>query len=165
MPDESRRVYWDSNVLLSYLNGVAERVSIIDELFRQARAGEIELLTSSVSRVEVAFAQSERDAAALDQHAEEAIDALWTPPSPIKTVEFYDLIGDKARALVRQGISQGWGQLKPMDAIHLATAQQMAVAEMHTYCARLQRWTNALGFSVTEPQTAQTVLGVDTADG
>ncbi len=161
MPDEARRVYWDSNVPLSYINGVADRVPVIDELFRQVRAGDIELLTSSISRVEVAFARSEKEAATLDQQTEEDIDALWAPPSPIKTVEFYDLIGGKARALIRRGISQGWGQLKPMDAIHLATAQQMAVTEFHTYCDRLQKWTNALGFPVTEPQTPQTVLGVE----
>ena len=59
MPDEPRRIYWDANVPLSYINGVAERVPIIDELFRQARAGEIELLTSAISRVEIAFVQSE----------------------------------------------------------------------------------------------------------
>jgi predicted nucleic acid-binding protein len=161
MPDEPRRIYWDSNVPLSYLNGVADRVPVIDELFRQARAGEIELVTSSISRVEVAYIQSEKQAGALDQNTEEAIDSLWAPGSPIKPVEFYDLIADKARALMRQGISQGWGQLKPLDAIHLATAQQMAVAGFHTYCERLQRWTNELGFPVTEPQTAQTVLGVE----
>jgi predicted nucleic acid-binding protein len=163
MPDEPQRVYWDSNVPLSYLNGVADRVAIIDELFRMARAAEIELLTSSISRVEVAFAQSEKQAGKLDPQAEDAIDALWAPGSPIKTVEFYDLIGEKARALIRQGISQGWGQLKPMDAIHLATAQQMGVAEFHTYCERLHKWTNELGFAVTEPQTAQTVLGIESS--
>jgi predicted nucleic acid-binding protein len=161
MPDEPRRVYWDANVPLSYLNGVPDRVPILDELFRKARAKEIELITSSISRVEVAYIQSERQAGVLDEQTEEAIAALWSPPSPIKTVEFYDLIGDKARELMRQGISQGWGKLKPMDAIHLATAQQMAVAELHTYCDRLLKWTNALGFPVTEPQTTQTVLGVE----
>jgi predicted nucleic acid-binding protein len=163
MPDEPRRVYWDANVPLSYLNGVPDRVPILDELFRQARAKEIELLTSSISRVEVAYIQSEKQAGVLDQQTEEALDALWSPPSPIKTVEFYDLIGDKARVLMRQGISQGWGKLKPMDAIHLATAQQMAVAEFHTYCDRLLKWTGALGFPVTEPQTAQIVLGAEPA--
>ena len=111
--------------------------------------------------MEVAFAQSEKDAAALDQQTEEAIDALWLPPSPIKTVEFYDLIGNEARALVRQGISQTWGRLKPMEAIHLATAQRMAVAEFHTYCERLHKWDGKLGFSVTVPQTVQGVLGVE----
>jgi predicted nucleic acid-binding protein len=48
-----------------------------------------------------------------------------------------------------------------MDAIHLATAQQMDVAEFHTYCERLHKWSGALGFSVTEPQTAQGLLGTD----
>jgi hypothetical protein len=51
---------------------------ILDELFRKARAGEIQLLTSAISRVEVAFTQSEQQAAALDQQTEEAIDALWS---------------------------------------------------------------------------------------
>lgn len=160
MPD-SPRIYWDSNVPLSYLNAIAERTPIIEELFRQARAKGIELLTSSISRAEVAFIQAEKAEGALDQQVEDAIDALWAPGAPIKTVEFYDLIGEKARTLIRQGISQGWGQLKPMDAIHLATAQQMAVAEFHTYCERLHKWDGKLGFPVTVPQTAQTVLGVE----
>jgi predicted nucleic acid-binding protein len=159
MPDELRRIYWDSNVPLSYLNGVADRAATIEELFRQARAGEIELVTSSISRVEVAFIQSENKAGALDEEAEAAIDALWAPGSPIETVEFYDLIGTKARALMRQGISQE-RKLKPMDAIHLATAQQMAVVEFHTYCKKLQKWDGAIGFPVNEPKTAQGVLGV-----
>lgn len=160
MPDEARRVYWDANVLLSYLNGLPDRLPTLDELLRQARAGEIELLTSTLSRVEVAFAQAEKDQQALDEATEAKIDNLWTPPSPIKTVEFYDLIGDGARALIRQGISQGWGSLKPIDAIHLATAQRLNVAELQTYCARLHKWSGKLGFPVVEPQTAQGTLDI-----
>jgi predicted nucleic acid-binding protein len=163
MPDEPQRAYWDANVPLSYLNGVVDRLPVIDELFRLARAGEIELLTSAVSRVEIAFAQSEKQAGALDEQAEAAIDALWSPGAPIKTVEFYDLIGTRARALMREGVPRGW-VLKPLDAIHLATAQQMGVAELHTYCEKLHKWTAVLGFPVREPQTVQGVLGVD-ADG
>jgi predicted nucleic acid-binding protein len=160
MPDEPRRIYWDSNVPLSYLNEVTERVPILDELFRQARAGEIELLTSVVSRVEIAYIQSEAKTSTLDSQADEAIDALWLPGGPIKTVELYDLIQDKARALIRQGVSQGWGKLKPIDAIHLATAQQIGVAECQTYDTQLQKWDGAAGFPVVEPQTSQGVLGV-----
>jgi predicted nucleic acid-binding protein len=160
MPDEPRRVYWDSNVPLSYLNAVPDRLPVIEELFAQARAKEIELLTSSISRVEVAYIQSEKDSGQLDQATEDAINNLWAPGSPIKPVEFYDLIADKARALMRQAVSQGWGALKPMDAIHLATAQQMAVAEFHTYCKKLHAWDSKIGFSVSDPQTAQGVLGL-----
>jgi len=103
---------WDANVLLSYINGVADRVPVIEELFRQARAGEIELLTSSVSRVEVAFAAAEKHAGALDPETEGQIDTLWTPGSPVKTVEFYDLIGDGARALIRQSITQAYSPFR-----------------------------------------------------
>jgi hypothetical protein len=61
---------------------------------------------------------------------------------------------------MRQSISQGWGALKPMDAIDLATAQQMNVEEFHTYCEHLHKWSDKLGFPVTEPQTAQGRLDV-----
>lgn len=159
MPDDPRRIYWDANVPLSFLNGLTDRVPTIEELFRQARAEEIELLTSSVSRVEVAFAKSEKDSGSLDEGTEEAIEAFWAPGSPLKTVEFYDLIADGAKALIRQGIEQGWGGLKPMDAIHIATAQRMGVAEMHTYDERVKKWSGKLGFAITDPQTAQGVLG------
>jgi predicted nucleic acid-binding protein len=158
MPEEPRRVYWDSNVVLSYLNGEPDRVPIIEELFKQARAEEIELLTSSVSRVEIAFVQSEKDSSELDREAEEAIDAFWSPGSPIKTVEFYDLIAEDAKALIRRGIDQGWGSLKPMDAIHVATAQRMEVSEMHSYDAQVKKWSEHLGFPITDPETAQGIL-------
>ena len=156
---DPRRVYWDANVSLSYLNDVADRVPTIEELLKQARAEEIELLTSSISRVEISFLQSEKDGETLDEDAEGAIEAFWSPGSPIKTVEFYDLIADSARALMRQGIEQGWGNLKPMDAIHLATAQRMEVAEMHSYDDRVKKWSGHLGFPITDAQTAQGILG------
>ena len=47
--------------------------------------------------------------------------------------------------------------LKPLDAIHLATAQQMQVAEFHTTDDRLKNW-NDLGFAVRESWTAQPKL-------
>jgi len=159
MPGEPRPVYWDACVLLSYINEVTERVSVIDELLRQSRAGEVRLLTSALSQVEVAFAASEKEQAALDPEVEQRIAELWTPGSPITPVEFYDLIGDRARALMRQGISQGWGRLSAADAIHLATAQQMAVEEFHTYDGDLLKWSGHVGFPVTEPETIQGQLG------
>jgi predicted nucleic acid-binding protein len=163
MPDEVRRIYWDSCVPLSYLNDDPSRVPTIEELFKQARAEEIELLTSAVSRVEVAFVQSEKADGVLDAEAEEAIEAFWSPGSPIKTVEFYDLIADSAKALIRRGIEQDWGNLKPMDAIHIATAQRMQVSEMHSYDDRVKKWSGHLGFPITDAQTAQGVLGSGTS--
>ena len=152
------RIYWDANVLLSYLNAVPERVATIEELLRKARAKDIEIVTSSLSLVEVAFVRAEKEAQQLDEEAEQKIDALLAHGSPIATVEFYDLIAYEARGLIRQGIRQGWGSLKPMDAIHVATAQHFEVAEFHTYCERIQKWNGHLPFSITEPQTPQITL-------
>jgi predicted nucleic acid-binding protein len=157
MPGE-QRVYWDACVPLAYINAIQDRVAVIDELLRRARAGEFELLTSVLSRVEVACAASEKEQGELDPAVEAQIDDFWRPGSPIKLVEFYDLIADQARALMRQGVEQGWGSLKPADAIHLATAQQMGVTEFHTYDQRLLKWNGNAGFPVMEPHTPQGVL-------
>jgi hypothetical protein len=94
----------------------------------------------------------------LDPAVEAQIDDFWRPGSPIKLVEFYNLIADQARALMRQGVEQGWGSLKPADAIHLATAQLMGVTEFHTYDQRLLKWNGNAGFPVMEPHTPQGVL-------
>lgn len=139
MPDEPPRIYWDACVLLSYINGIAGRLPTIEELLRQSRAEKVMLLTSVLSHVEVAFATFEREQGALDQEVEGQIADLWRPGSPVTAVEFYELIADRARGLMRQAITQGWGSLKPADAIHLATAQQLEVDEFHTYDDDLQK--------------------------
>ena len=120
-------------------------------------------LVSSFSRRHSAtrksFAAIEKEQGTLDPDIERQIDDLWRPGSPITTVEFYDLIGLDARALMRQGIAQGWGLLQPADAMHLATAKRMEVSEMHTYDDRLLRWDGELGFPIREPFVAQMPLG------
>ncbi|MHB1809700.1 MAG: type II toxin-antitoxin system VapC family toxin [Solirubrobacteraceae bacterium] len=159
MADAPPRVYWDTNVLLSYLNGMGDRAPIVEELLRKARAGESEPITSTLTIAELAFAKVEKDGQMLDPEIEQAIDGLWTP-GPIKTVEFHALIARDARSLLRRGITQGWGKLKTIDAIHLATAERMGAVGFLTYCHRLQAWDGHLGFPVGEPTLDQTVIDV-----
>lgn len=159
MPDDPPRIYWDSCVLLSYINAIPARLPTIEELLRLSRAGEVELISSVLSQVEVAFAASEKRGQALDPEVEEQIIELWAPGSPITPVEFFELIADRARGLMRQAITQGWGSLKPADAIHLATAQQLEVDEFHTYDGDLHKWDGHAGFPVRGPQTVQGQLG------
>ena len=63
MPEGTSRVYWDTNVILSYLNGRQDRLPpVIEELLlRLQEKGQIELITSTVSRVEVAFISEQQD--------------------------------------------------------------------------------------------------------
>lgn len=159
----SERIYWDSCVPLSYVNGTADRVPVIEELLRHARRGEVELLTSVLSITEVAFAAAEQ-VGDLSEETEADIDSLWTPDSPINLVEFHDLIARDARGLIRQGVQQKWGKLKPPDAIHLATANRVGVDRFHTYDERVLKWDGALGFPVTQPEVAQGMFDIEVAD-
>lgn len=88
-----------------------------------------------------------------------AIDALWADRSAVQLVEFDQLIAREARRLLRASLDIGRG-LKPMDAIHLATASIMHVADCHTTDNRLQAWSNDLDFPVRDPWTETPKPGI-----
>jgi predicted nucleic acid-binding protein len=145
-------VYWDANVLSSYVQDLPGRADVAEELLDRARAREMTIITSVVSIAEVAFAAEEHQSRALSAQAEERIDELWTPASPIQLAEFFEAVAVDARTLIRQGRVND-RSLKPMDAIHLATAQRLGVIDFHTHDEPLQRWSDVLGFPVREPFT------------
>jgi predicted nucleic acid-binding protein len=138
MPTNLPRIYWDSCVPLSYINGYPDRVIHIAPLL-QGSGGDYQLITSVLAVVEVAYAATEQSKNILDAHTLTKIESLWRPGSPILLVEFYQLIGESARALMRDAILKGWS-LRPADAIHLATADRLGVKEFHTYDHRLDKF-------------------------
>src|SRR3954454_22258751 len=103
MPGEPQRIYWDSNVFLSYINSIPDRARVINAIFDEVRSSKsgIEIITSALSMVEVAFSQEERDARRLDETVERAIEEMWRDTSVVKLVEYYAQIGDDARLLMR----------------------------------------------------------------
>jgi predicted nucleic acid-binding protein len=138
MPKDLPYYYWDACVPLSYINGITDRLQHIDALM--SKSGEdFQLVTSVLSITEVAFATSEKDKKALDPDAEVKISKLWQAGSPIKLVEFYELIALNAKQLMRGAIIKGWS-LRPADAIHLATADQLKVKAFHTYDEKLEKF-------------------------
>lgn len=152
MPSQRQRIYWDADAWLSYINGEADRLATLDALLADSSSpkGNIEIYTSEVSEVEVAFAKSEQDNKVLDPDVEKQIDELWADRDTLKTIEYHHTIGIQARAIIRLAIEKGW-QLKPMDAIHLATAKQCQATEFHTYDNRLLKYSNDIGFPIVEP--------------
>ncbi len=77
MPDAPRMVYWDSCIFLDYIEGVAERMPVLDSLLEEASTTDgLVIVTSTLSVAEVAFAQVERTDRTLDPAVEARIDAL-----------------------------------------------------------------------------------------
>lgn len=83
------RIYLDANVMLAYIDGDQDRLPDISELFHRGERGEVQLITSALSMVEVAFAESEKLAQELDPEKERDIDRLWDPASPIGITEYH----------------------------------------------------------------------------
>jgi len=153
MPDKII-AYADADVFLSYVNDDPDRVPIIEAVLEDAHQGVLTLYTSELSIVEVAFAASEQQKQALSDESEQRIDGLWMPGSPVKLIEYYRLIGDDARGLIRLAASRGWS-LKPIDAIHLATARRMEATEFYGYDGKLAKFTDDVGFKICEPYTTR----------
>lgn len=151
MPERAGpKYYWDSNVFLSVIERHPERVAVIEQLLNDAEAGRIEIFTSIVSITEVAFAKFEKDQRQLEPEVADQIAQLWLPGSPVKLVEFHELIAIEARDLVRLAMP-GDRSLKPMDAIHLATAKRVEAEKLHTYDDKLFRFSIELGFVIEPP--------------
>ncbi len=154
-PSSRNKIYWDACVWLSYINGISGRLPILDALLAESASdkGDITIVTSAISQVEVAFGMTEQSNKALDANTENEIDQLWADRDTIIILEYHEIIGIGARDLIRQGISRGW-KLKPIDAIHLATAKSVRANEFNTYDKDLVKYSDFLGFPVCEPHTS-----------
>jgi predicted nucleic acid-binding protein len=149
-----KRIYWDSCLWLSYVNGIPDRLPVLDALLAESASstGNIEIYTSVISQVEVAFGKMEQDNHVLDPNIEEQIDQLWADRDAVKLVEYHDEIGKEARKLMRASVERGW-KLKPIDAMHLATAKHMKINEFQTYDDHLERYSDDIGCDIQKPHT------------
>ena len=159
MPDERALVYWDANIFLAYIGGDARHLPVLDAILDDSSnpKGRAQVVTSTVSIVEVAFATYEKQRGILDPRVEDQINDLWADEQAVKLAEFHEMIAREARTLIRRALAHGMS-LKPLDAIHLATAEHLRVAEFHTYDQRLFGYAGIVGFSIGEPAISQPKL-------
>lgn len=135
MPEPSY-LYWDADVFLAYLNEEPGRIVIIESILEDVQNNRNnKIVTSVISKVEVAYIAREKLNQELYSIVEERIDALWNDSSVIEMVDFHDDIAILARSLLREAVNRGW-RLKPNDAIHLASAEWAPVTELNTYNLR-----------------------------
>lgn len=156
MPAE--RQYLDANVFLAYVLNEGP-APIIEEVLREGRAGERKLITSTLTIAEVAFVAGESQGGSLHPEALSVIDSLWDTGSPVAMFEATMSVMYRARDLARSARSVS-RQVKPGDAIHLATAREVGVDVIYTYEKQETRkfWQTLVDIPVTEPDVSQLPL-------
>ena len=103
---EPLKIYWDSCVFLSYIQErPLDRMPILEALVALANARQIHIYTSTFSIVEVAFTEEVQAGDLLDPVVVARIDDFWADRQVVTLVEFHELIGRDARALIRNAIA------------------------------------------------------------
>ena len=131
----------------------------MDTLLDSGAKGTIELATSTLTIVEVAFAKAEKDHKALDPATEVQIDKLWYPHSAVRLIEFNPVIARRARELMRLSVQRGQKTLGVADAIHLASAESVGATHLYTYnLGDFKPYANDVKLVVSNPPGGQTAL-------
>lgn len=156
MPAKRPYVYWDACVFIDYIQKEPSRIAILESIVEEARREQLLLVTSALSMAEVAFAEGERPPGSLSAAKLKTIDDLWEDRSMILLVEFSSVIAIEAREIIRQGFAEK-RRIQASDAVHLATARNMGVADFHTYDKELLEW-DGVWFPVRHPFTMRPLL-------
>ena len=150
---DTRRIYWDSDVIIAYLSGDTTRIAALAAIREEVAAseGRAKIIASQISKVEVAYLEKNKKAGT-KLSTEGVIDKFWRDDSIIELIEFGENIAIPARSLIRNSLSGKLKTLKPLDAIHLATAIWAKVDEFHTYnVTDFKPYSSYVGFTIQEP--------------
>lgn len=116
-------IYWDSCVIIDFLQQDASRYPTLRSIVEEARAGKIILVTSALAVAEVVKLGCSGGSAAVQQ-------AMIQGFFDYEFVEVRDVnrdIAERAASICRQH------SIKPADAIHVATAEKVGSRCLQTY--------------------------------
>jgi predicted nucleic acid-binding protein len=148
---EPQFLYWDADVFLSYLNAYPDRIQTLEAILDNVSKEKQHLIvTSTITKVEVAWVAHEKLNRVLDDDEEARIDNLWNDSSVVGFVDFHEHVASIARSIMRTGMTRGW-RLRTNDAIHLASAQWMQCREVNTYEKDWKKYEELIGITIKEP--------------
>lgn len=144
------RIYWDSCAWIAYIsqeksvplkNGRSEnRFSMCLEILEAAKEGKYEIVTSAFTLAEVCKLETIRDSPA--DNLPYFLDRSYILVLPVDKS-----VGVRAQKLQTSGLVN----LKPPDAIHLASAQRAGVSELHTFDDKMLKLTDQVIGSDSQP--------------
>ncbi len=123
-------VYWDSCVWIALIMQEPDRYPKVLGVLERARAGEVQIVTSTFTIAEVVKRKCDGAAVGLPEDEDDPFTELLKQEFVILVNADWDA-ATRARGLYREFNDQGLK--KPQDALHLATAVIENVDEMHTF--------------------------------
>ncbi len=115
--------YWDANAFLGWLKAEADRVDACRGVLEAAQAGQVRIVTSALTLVEVIKLSRETQIPKSD--AKVIRDFFQNSFIDVKDVNRY--IAETARELI-------WDhELSPKDAVHVATAVRFRIRRVETF--------------------------------
>ena len=143
MVDPKKRLYWDTSVFLCFLNEAEEeRRDICQDILDHAKDGDVEIITSMYSLVEVIRPKGIKFPTQLTPTEVEKLEGMFRWPW-LKKIQIHEDLAISASRLAR---AHG---LKPADAIHAATAISEQVTELQKWDSDFSKIAHLI--SVTEP--------------
>jgi len=123
-PLKPARIYWDSDVALSYFSKYPGRLSDLQTILAEVRSSQesFKIVTSVLTKAEVAYIAEEKTAPADYPHVEADLDEFWANTRMVELIEVNEDVATEARGLIRTAFLNGWRRLSANDAIHLGTA-------------------------------------------
>jgi predicted nucleic acid-binding protein len=122
--NEKVRVYWDSCVYIDCIQKTQPRFSVLEKIYEQAEIGEIEFIASTFILAEVVKCKN----LAISAADQEAVIRRFFKKSFFRFRPVDRQIAEKAAA-----ISRTFPDIKPPDAIHIATAIRYECRCFQTY--------------------------------
>lgn len=121
--------------------------------------GKVNLVTSTLTIVEVTYGKQEIARKGLDPAIEQRIEQLWHPASsPIRLIDPHEIIARDALRLLRDNLKRGWTKTRATDAVHLVTAQREFADEFFSNDLAMKKWGEVLGFKVCAPHALSNQL-------
>ncbi len=130
----NERVYWDSDVFISFLQQEPGRYAVLRHWVERAENGEAQIVASAFSLCEVARVDDDL----LPEEQERMIVGFFGNPY-ILIQQVDEHVAQQARAIVREL------RMSAKDAVHVASAIQANVSVMHSYDAEMLKHSGKVG--------------------
>jgi predicted nucleic acid-binding protein len=148
-----RRFYWENSAFVAWLNREAGRFEVCDAILRSAEKGELRIVTSAITLVELfGYSLADFHGKSIDG---ETVRQIEDKIKDLFKTEFIEIVSvDRFIAQKAHDIRRDTPQLrkKSIDAIHLSSAIFTGVDEMHSYDADdLLRLSPFSGLKIVQP--------------